>query len=69
MAVIDWDTLKHQWEHEQMSMKQMIGQLLQWGDQTHQASTAQARQLTALERQVTVLTARVTALESQRMHK
>ena len=63
MAAHDWETLKWQWEHDKLSMEQMMGQLLQWGEQTHQQCTANQRQMEALERQVMTLAARVTVLE------
>ena len=63
MAVYDWETLKWQWEHDKVSMEQMIGQLLQWGEQTHQQSTTNQRQMEALERRVIALVARVAVLE------
>ncbi|MFN8492151.1 MAG: hypothetical protein U0350_31420 [Caldilineaceae bacterium] len=66
MAAYDWETLKWQWEHDKVSMEQMMGQLLQWGEQTHQQCTNHQRQLEALERQVIALAARVTVLEQQR---
>ncbi|MFN8486593.1 MAG: hypothetical protein U0350_03315 [Caldilineaceae bacterium] len=68
MAAYDWETLKWQWEHDKLSAEQMVGQLLQWGEQTHQQGAANERKLEALERQVTALlalAARVTALEQR----
>lgn len=69
MAAYDWIVLKRQWERAELSVEQMVGQLLQWGEQTHQQNSAHERQLTALERQLSALTARVAALESQRLSK
>ncbi|MFN8495507.1 MAG: hypothetical protein U0350_48375 [Caldilineaceae bacterium] len=65
MAAYNWDTLKWQWEHAKLSAEQMMGQLLQWGELTHQQSIANQRQLEALERQVLALTARMTVLEQR----
>ncbi|MFN8489975.1 MAG: hypothetical protein U0350_20480 [Caldilineaceae bacterium] len=69
MAAYDWTVLKRQWERAELSTEQMVGQLLQWGEQTHQQNVAHERQLAALERQLAALTARVAALESQRLSK
>jgi hypothetical protein len=66
MAVYDWAVLKRQWEQAGLSVEQMVGQLLQWGEQTHEQGQAHQRQIAALERQLAGLAARVTALESQR---
>ncbi len=66
MAAYDWAVLKQQWEHDQLSMEQMMGQLMQWGEQLHQQNIANQRQMAALERQVAGLTAQVTALANQR---
>lgn len=66
MATYDWASLKQQWEHGQIDVEQAIGQLLQWGEQTHKLALTHERQRDTYERQIADLAARVAALEGQR---
>src|SRR4051812_23812774 len=46
MAVYDWTHLLQRWENGTIETEQMIGQLLQWGQQTHeQAARCEHKQV------------------------
>ena len=59
MAMYTWAELLKLWETERLSVEQVIGQLLQQGQQSQTAALNTQRQLAALEQ-------RVAALEGQR---
>ncbi len=65
MATHEWQELRHRWEREQLSQEQMLGQLLQWGEQHHTTITSTQRQVEALEQAVAALTTRMTTLETR----
>jgi hypothetical protein len=65
MGAYAWAELKTLWEHERLSMEQVIGQLLAHGEQSHNHWQTSQRQQEALERALAALTARVAVLETQ----
>ena len=65
MARHEWATLISLWHREKLDMEQMVGQLIQWGQHTHEQATTNQTKYAALERQVAALVRRIEALEQQ----
>ncbi len=72
----DWPDLQLQWKQEKLDEAQAIGQLLLWGEETHQITEACVHQQVILEDALTALieaqaqeiagmTARVLRIEAQ----
>ena len=66
MAMYAWAELLKLWELERLSTEQVIGQLVQYGQQNSSALAAVQRRQDGLEQLLTALVARVTALETRR---
>ena len=66
MAMYAWAELLKLWELERLSTEQVIGQLLQQGQQHSRALAAVQRRQEGLEQLLAALAARVTALETRR---
>lgn len=66
MAMYAWAELLKLWELERLSTEQVIGQLLQQGQQHSSALAAVQRRQEGLEQLLAALAARVTALETRR---
>ena len=66
MAMVAWAELIKLWENERVSTEQVIGQLLQQGQQNSSVLVAVQRRQDGLEQLLAALNARVAALETRR---
>jgi len=66
MAMYAWAELLKLWELERLSTEQVVGQLLQQGQQQNSTLAAVQRQQDGLEQLLAALAARVSALEARR---
>ncbi|MFN8489025.1 MAG: hypothetical protein U0350_15670 [Caldilineaceae bacterium] len=66
MAVYEWAQLLQKWETSAIEGEQMIGQLAQWGQQTHERIVRCEHNQRLLEQQVQLLAAQVAELRAKR---
>ncbi len=61
-----WDELAHRWEHDEMTIEQLNGQLLVWSRQLHEMLVLNQREQEGIMHALADLNARMARLEEGR---